>query len=117
MNDVEKYIRLQNLFDFVKEEIKLVEDKLVDRALMKRVSDLELSVRSSNTLRNLELKYLKDLVVLSDGDLLRIPNFGRKSLNEVKEVLAELNLKLNMNREDLLSKVQVELGVNRNNYV
>ena len=84
---------------------------------MKRVSDLELSVRSSNTLRNLELKYLKDLVVLSDGDLLRIPNFGRKSLNEVKEVLAELNLKLNMNREDLLSKVQVELGVNRNNYV
>ena len=41
----------------------------------------------------------------------------KMSLNEVKEVLAELNLKLNMNREDLLNKVQVELGVNRNNYV
>ena len=58
MNDIEKYKRLQNLFDFVKEEIKLVEDKLVDRALMKRVSDLELSIRSMNTLLNLELKYL-----------------------------------------------------------
>jgi|TARA_B100001094_G_scaffold283765_1_gene296744 DNA-directed RNA polymerase alpha subunit len=117
MNDIEKYKRLQNLFDFVKEEIKLVEDKLVDRALMKRVSDLELSIRSMNTLLNLELKYLKDLVVLSEGDLLRVPNFGRKSLNEVREVLAELNLKLNMNREDLLNKVQVDLGVNTDNYV
>ena len=61
MNDIEKYKRLQNLFDFVKEEIKLEEDKLVDRALMKRVSDLELSIRSMNTFLNLELKYLKDL--------------------------------------------------------
>ena len=107
MNNVEKLQKLQYIFDFVKEEIKLVEDKLIDRTLMKRVSDLELTVRSTNTLRHLELKYLKDLVSLSEGDLLRTPNFGRKSLNEVKEVLAELNLKLNMNREDYLNKIIV----------
>ena len=64
MNDIEKYKKLQNIFDFVKEEIKLVEDKLVDRALMKRVSDLELSIRSMNTLLNLELNTHCALVLM-----------------------------------------------------
>ncbi len=65
-------------------------------ALLKKVDELELSVRSANCLKNDNLVYIGDLIQKSEGEMLRTPNFGRKSLNEIKEVLAQMGLHLGM---------------------
>lgn len=64
--------------------------------LLKRVDDLELSVRSMNCLRNDNIVYIGDLVQKTENEMLRTPNFGRKSLNEIKEVLSQMGLYLGM---------------------
>jgi DNA-directed RNA polymerase subunit alpha len=56
--------------------------------LLKKVDELELSVRSANCLKNDNIVYIGDLVQKTEAEMLRTPNFGRKSLNEIKEVLA-----------------------------
>ncbi|WP_234050033.1 MULTISPECIES: DNA-directed RNA polymerase subunit alpha [unclassified Xanthobacter] len=65
-------------------------------ALLKKVDELELSVRSANCLKNDNIVYIGDLIQKSETEMLRTPNFGRKSLNEIKEVLASLGLHLGM---------------------
>ena len=57
-------------------------------ALLKKVDELELSVRSANCLKNDNIVYIGDLIQKTEAEMLRTPNFGRKSLNEIKEVLA-----------------------------
>ena len=64
--------------------------------LLKKVDELELSVRSANCLKNDNIVYIGDLVQKSEAEMLRTPNFGRKSLNEIKEVLAQMGLHLGM---------------------
>ena len=64
--------------------------------LLKKVDELELSVRSANCLKNDNIVYIGDLIQKSEAEMLRTPNFGRKSLNEIKEVLAGLGLHLGM---------------------
>ncbi|MET0547349.1 MAG: DNA-directed RNA polymerase subunit alpha [Caulobacterales bacterium] len=65
-------------------------------ALLKKVEELELSVRSANCLKNDNIVYIGDLIQKSEAEMLRTPNFGRKSLNEIKEVLATMGLHLGM---------------------
>ena len=65
--------------------------------LLKKVDELELSVRSANCLKNENIFYIGDLVQKSENDMLKTPNFGRKSLNEIKEVLAQMGLGFGMN--------------------
>ena len=65
-------------------------------ALLKKVDELELSVRSANCLKNDNIVYIGDLIQKSEGEMLRTPNFGRKSLNEIKEVLATMGLHLGL---------------------
>jgi len=65
-------------------------------AFLKKVDELELSVRSANCLKNDNIVYIGDLVQKSEAEMLRTPNFGRKSLNEIKEVLAQMGLHLGM---------------------
>ncbi len=60
----------------------------LNRYLLKKVDELELSVRSANCLKNDNIIYIGDLVQKTEAEMLRTPNFGRKSLNEIKEVLA-----------------------------
>jgi DNA-directed RNA polymerase subunit alpha len=60
------------------------------------VDELELSVRSANCLKNDNIVYIGDLVQKTEQEMLRTPNFGRKSLNEIKEVLATMGLSLGM---------------------
>jgi DNA-directed RNA polymerase subunit alpha len=67
-----------------------------DHRLLMRVENLELSVRSQNCLKNENIVYVGDLVTKSELEMLRTPNFGRKSLSEMKEVLARLNLVFGM---------------------
>ena len=66
------------------------------RHLLKKVDELELSVRSANCLKNDNIVYIGDLVQKTEPEMLRTPNFGRKSLNEIKEVLRAMSLELGM---------------------
>lgn len=84
-----------------------------NRNLLRKVDELELSVRSANCLKNDNIVYIGDLVQKSESDMLRTPNFGRKSLNEIKEVLSTMGLHLGMqvegwppeNIDELMKKV------------
>ena len=88
----------------------------INRYLLKKVDELELSVRSANCLKNDNIIYIGDLVQKTEAEMLRTPNFGRKSLNEIKEVLASMGLRLGMeipgwppeNIEDLAKKLEQE---------
>ncbi|MAP24302.1 MAG: DNA-directed RNA polymerase subunit alpha [Rickettsiales bacterium] len=79
----------------VKEQVE-EEEETVPRALLKKVSELELSVRAANCLKNDNIVYIGDLVLRTEPEMLKTPNFGRKSLNEIKAVLQEMGLSLGM---------------------
>jgi len=90
------------------------EDLPFNKNLLRKVDELELSVRSANCLKNDNIIYIGDLVQKSETEMLRTPNFGRKSLNEIKEVLSQMGLHLGMeipnwppeNIEDLAKKLE-----------
>ena len=71
-------------------------EPVFNRNLLRKVDELELSVRSANCLKNDNIIYIGDLVQKTEGEMLRTPNVGRKSLNEIKEVLAQMGLHLGM---------------------
>ncbi len=85
-----------------------------NKNLLLKVDELELSVRSANCLKNDNIIYIGDLVQKTEAEMLRTPNFGRKSLNEIKEVLASMGLHLGMqipnwppeNIEELAKKLE-----------
>jgi DNA-directed RNA polymerase subunit alpha len=72
----------------------------VDPMLMRPVDDLELTVRSANCLKAESIYYIGDLIQRTENELLKTPNLGRKSLNEIKEVLASRGLTLGMKLEN-----------------
>jgi DNA-directed RNA polymerase subunit alpha len=91
------------------------EDELpFNKNLLRKVDELELSVRSANCLKNDNIIYIGDLVQKTEAEMLRTPNFGRKSLNEIKEVLSQMSLHLGMdvpewppeNIEDMAKKIE-----------
>jgi DNA-directed RNA polymerase subunit alpha len=90
------------------------EDLEFNPLLLKKVDELELSVRSANCLKNDNIVYIGDLIQKTEAEMLRTPNFGRKSLNEIKEVLTSMGLHLGMdivdwppeNIEDLAKKFE-----------
>jgi DNA-directed RNA polymerase subunit alpha len=92
--------QLQSFINFDEPEIQQdqgVNEKLsFNSNLLKKVEELELSVRSANCLKNDNIIYIGDLVQKSESEMLRTPNFGRKSLNEIKEVLQHMELNLGM---------------------
>ncbi len=83
----------------VKESEQDSEPKL-NPNLLRKVDELELSVRSANCLKNDNIIYIGDLVLKSENEMLRTPNFGRKSLNEIREVLSHMGLGLGMSIEN-----------------
>jgi len=92
--------QLQVFVNFEEPEQKQIEESRPElefnAALLKKVDELELSVRSANCLKNDNIVYIGDLIQKTEGEMLRTPNFGRKSLNEIKEVLAQMGLHLGM---------------------
>ena len=92
--------QLQIFVNFEEPKAEVVEEKgpelEFNAALLKKVDELELSVRSANCLKNDNIVYIGDLIQKSEAEMLRTPNFGRKSLNEIKEVLAQMGLHLGM---------------------
>lgn len=105
-------------FEEPREEVAPEEDEepAFNRHLLRKVDELELSVRSANCLKNDNIVYIGDLIQKTEAEMLRTPNFGRKSLNEIKEVLAQMGLKLGMdvpgwppeNIEDMAKKLEQE---------
>lgn len=98
-----------------KEVVEESRDELpFNRNLLRKVDELELSVRSANCLKNDNIIYIGDLVQKTEADMLRTPNFGRKSLNEIKELLSQMGLHLGMeipdwppeNIEDMAKKLE-----------
>src|SRR3569623_72852 len=94
------------------------EDALAYAArILQEVDELELSVRSANCLKNDNIIYIGDLVGKTEAEMLRTPNFGRKSLNEIKEVLSSMGLRLGMeipgwppeNIEEMAKKLEQEI--------
>ncbi len=94
------------------EKAEMSQELEFNPVLLKKVSHLELSVRSQNCLQNDNIVYIGDLVIKTESEMLRTQNFGRKSLNEIKEILSKFNLKFGMeipgwppeNVEDLAKK-------------
>ena len=72
------------------------DEATLNRNLLRKVEEIELSVRSANCLKNDNIIYIGDLVQKTENDMMRTPNFGRKSLNEIKEKLADMGLQLGM---------------------
>jgi len=77
-------------------KVDKIEKPEFNRNLLRRVDELELSVRSMNCLKNDNIIYIGDLVQKTESEMLRTPNFGRKSLNEIKELLSQMSLYLGM---------------------
>jgi DNA-directed RNA polymerase subunit alpha len=92
--------QLQLFINFEEPTTVIAEEKTAEppfnRNLLRKVDELELSVRSANCLKNDNIVYIGDLVQKTEAEMLRTPNFGRKSLNEIKEVLAQMGLHLGM---------------------
>jgi len=87
-------------FDEIDEEEKAAEEveekESVNENLLRHVDDLELSVRSANCLKNAGINLIGELVQKTEAEMLKTKNFGRKSLNEIKEILAEMGLGFGM---------------------
>ena len=110
--------QLQIFINFDEPQQRVEEEKASElpfnRNLLRKVDELELSVRSANCLKNDNIVYIGDLVQKTESEMLRTPNFGRKSLNEIKEVLTQMGLALGMeipawppeNIEDLAKRLE-----------
>jgi DNA-directed RNA polymerase subunit alpha len=78
------------------DEIKDNKNPTLNENLFRSVDDLELSVRSANCLKNANIRYIGELVQKTEAEMLKTKNFGRKSLNEIKDILNEMGLSLGM---------------------
>jgi len=84
------------------------EPDVVNPNLFRSVDELELSVRSANCLQNANIRYIGELVQRTESEMLKTKNFGRKSLNEIKEVLQSMGLSLGMRLENFPSRKELE---------
>lgn len=96
-----------NIFINFDEEEEIIEphveekkEEEINKNLLRSVDELELSVRAYNCLKNANIKTISELVQKSEAEMLKTKNFGRKSLNEIKEILAEMGLTLGMKIKD-----------------
>ena len=95
-------------------ELSEEQEPSLNENLFKPVAELELSVRSANCLQNADIKFIGELVQRTEAEMLKTKNFGRKSLNEIKEILREMGLDFGMrienfpNREELDRRLATE---------
>ncbi|OGP49223.1 MAG: DNA-directed RNA polymerase subunit alpha [Deltaproteobacteria bacterium RBG_13_51_10] len=86
--------------DAIPKPPEVEEASKINENLFKSVDELELSVRSANCLKNADIRFIGDLVQKTEAEMLKTKNFGRKSLNEIKEILTEMGLNLGMKLEN-----------------
>jgi DNA-directed RNA polymerase subunit alpha len=100
-------------FEEREEMPRLREERAISEAemseyLFRTVDELELSVRSANCLKNADIKYIGELVQRTEQEILMTKNFGRKSLNEIKETLQSLGLRLGMKLEGFPTREELD---------
>ncbi|MBU0650692.1 DNA-directed RNA polymerase subunit alpha [bacterium] len=97
-----------DIFEFVEEEVieEVIEENMelseLESKLNKEISELELSVRSANCLKDANIRTIKDLVTKSESEMLKYRNFGKRSLNEINEILSRMDLSLNMKIDQMI---------------
>jgi DNA-directed RNA polymerase subunit alpha len=101
------FINFEESHEAQEKEIDKEREKLNEN-LNRSVEELELSVRSYNCLKNAEIRTIRDLVQRSEAEMLKTKNFGRKSLNEIKEILAEMGLSLGMKVDEPAAQLPIE---------
>jgi DNA-directed RNA polymerase subunit alpha len=100
------------------EEERSETEPQINENLFRSVSELELSVRSANCLKNADIKFIGELVQRTEAEMLKTKNFGRKSLNEIKEILSDMNLGLGMTIPNFPSREELErMQAERENYL
>lgn len=110
------HILSEQLSVFVGEDLVLAEEESradepkqrLNENLFRRIEEIDLSVRSANCLENADIKYIGELVQRSEPEMLRTKNFGRKSLNEIKDMLTEMGLSLGMRLESFPTRRELE---------
>lgn len=100
------FINFEEDVETTVEEVQ--EEAPFNENLFRSVDDLELSVRSANCLKNADIRFIGELVQKTEAEMLKTKNFGRKSLNEIKEILAEMGLSLGMKVENFPSREEIE---------
>jgi DNA-directed RNA polymerase subunit alpha len=99
------FVNFEEVPEMDEEDIDREKERLREN-LLRSIEELELSVRSYNCLKNADIKTIADLVQRSEPEMLKTKNFGRKSLNEIKELLAGMGLSLGMQVEHILKPVE-----------
>lgn len=120
-----KILREQFLvfLNFDEEEKPILEERPqrepeINENLFRSVAELELSVRSANCLKNADIKFIGELVQKTESEMLKTKNFGRKSLNEIKEILADMDLHLGMVIPNFPTRAELErMRQERENYI
>ncbi|GLI36055.1 DNA-directed RNA polymerase subunit alpha [Desulforhabdus amnigena] len=100
------FINFEEEVETHEEEIRI--EPAFNDNLFRSVDELELSVRSANCLKNADIRYIGELVQKSEAEMLKTKNFGRKSLNEIKEILSEMGLSLGVKLENFPSREEIE---------
>lgn len=100
------FINFEEEAETQEEEIRT--EPAFNENLFRSVDELELSVRSANCLKNADIRYIGELVQKTEQEMLKTKNFGRKSLNEIKEILSEMGLSLGMKIENFPSRDDIE---------
>ena len=95
-DQLKPFINFEEPTDEQRKQLETSKEPQFNKNLLKKVDELELSVRSANCLKNDNIFYIGDLVQKTEGEMLRTPNFGRKSLDEIKEVLITMGLSMGM---------------------
>jgi DNA-directed RNA polymerase subunit alpha len=102
------FINFEEQEEEFEEEVKPAEKPEFNENLLRSVDELELSVRSFNCLKNANIRTIGELVQKTEAEILKTKNFGRKSLNEIKEILAEMGLSLGTKLENFESELAVK---------
>ena len=110
------FINFEEVVEPLAEEEHALAQEAFNASLLRPVDDLELSVRSANCLQQAKIKYIGDLVQKTEPEMLKTKNFGRKSLNEIKEILTEMGLSLGMKLDnwppkELIEKERAQAGM------
>ena len=105
-DQVSIFINFEEEAEVTEEEVRLEPE--YNENLFRSVDELELSVRSANCLKNADIRYIGELVQKTESEMLKTKNFGRKSLNEIKEILTEMGLSLGMKIENFPGREEIE---------
>jgi len=100
------FINFEEEAEITEEDIRA--EPAFNENLFRSVDELELSVRSANCLKNADIRYIGELVQRTEQEMLKTKNFGRKSLNEIKEILNEMGLSLGMKLENFPGRDEIE---------